>query len=136
MNLEMINKTKYKTPKKELEGILKSFFLAFKKYKNKKISLALVSLTEIKKINNSCRKKNIATDVLSFLLEEDDCWGEIIICPEVAKRQAQENKMSFKQEMQELFLHGLLHLAGFDHIKEEDKKIMIKAEKRVKKYLD
>ena len=75
------------------------------------ISLAFVGKAEIKKINKKFRKKNRATDVLSFELNDGNLLGEIIICPEVVK----ENK----ENIIEVFVHGILHLCGYDHEKSE-----------------
>ena len=73
------------------------------------ISLAFVSEEEIKKLNQKFRKKNKPTDVLSFELKEDGYLGEIIICPEIVKEKG--------EEVLEVFIHGILHLCGYDHEK-------------------
>jgi len=92
--------------------------------KLKEISVALVGDKEIKKLNKNYRKINRVTDVLSF---ED--INEIVICYPQAKRQAKEKKHSVKKEIEILLIHGLLHLAGYDHIKDKDAEVMEKLEK-------
>ena len=72
-----------------------------------KISLAFVNKAEIKKLNKKFRNKNKATDVLSFELDSG-YLGEIVICPEVVKTE---------QEMVKVFIHGILHLLGYEHEK-------------------
>lgn len=57
--------------------------------------------------------------------------GSIAVCREVAKRQAEEYGHSYQRETGYLFLHGLLHLLGFDHIDESDKAAMRKAEEEI-----
>ena len=89
------------------------------------ISLAFVDKAEIKKLNKKFRKKNKATDVLSFELKEAGCLGEIVICPEVVKEK--------KEDIIEVFVHGILHLCGYDHEKsKKDEKLM---DEKQEKYL-
>jgi len=75
------------------------------------ISVAIVDSEEIKKLNYRYRKKNKATDVLSF--GED--INEIVICPEEVKK----NGSDFNKELKEVVIHGVLHLLGYDHEKSE-----------------
>jgi probable rRNA maturation factor len=89
------------------------------------LSLAFVNKEEIKKFNKKFRGKNKPTDVLSFLLNEKQCFGEIIICPEVVKENAKKYGVSAKREIMKVFVHGILHLCGYDHEKsEKEAKIM------------
>lgn len=68
-----------------------------------------------KKINFEFRKKNYATDVLSF--QNGQGLGELLICPQVIAKQAKEHALTFHQELAYMILHGILHLRGFDHEK-------------------
>ena len=99
----------------------------------KTISLAFVEKEEIKKLNKKFRKKNKATDVLSFELNDKEYLGEIIICPEVVKENAKKYGVAVKYEMIKVFVHGILHLLGYDHEKsKKEEKIM---EEKQEKYL-
>jgi len=87
-------------------------------------SLALVKKGEIEKLNKKFRKKNKPTDVLSFELKEPlvpgpdkNYIGEIVICPDVVKENAKKYGVSFESEMLKVFVHGILHLCGYDHEK-------------------
>ncbi|MFA6190555.1 MAG: rRNA maturation RNase YbeY [Candidatus Staskawiczbacteria bacterium] len=109
--------------------------------KTETLSLAFVSKSEIKKLNKKFRKKNKATDVLSFELDvpfgfaqgKNKFLGEIIICPEVVRDNAKKYNISVKQEMTKMLIHGILHLCGYDHEKsKKDEKIM---EEKQEKYL-
>lgn len=79
---------------------------------------------KIRELNKHYRKKNKATDVLSFPFDDIDLLGEIYISLEMAKKQAKEFKVSLKEEIVRLFVHGLLHLIGYDHNKKNDKELM------------
>jgi probable rRNA maturation factor len=89
---------------------------------NRTVTIVFVSDAGIKKFNRQFRGKNIATDVLSFPTEAEDFeeanlshLGEIIISAQRAAAQARENGLTFRNEVQQLILHGLLHLCGYDH---------------------
>jgi len=98
----------------KLEKIIRSTFKI-----NKQISVALVLPQEIRKMNLVYRAKDKVTDVLSFELDDKYVLGEIIICLDQAKKQAKGKKNSIKHELQLLTVHGILHLLGYDHEKNE-----------------
>jgi probable rRNA maturation factor len=88
------------------------------------LSLVFVDEAIIRKFNRLYRKKNKSTDVLSFEEKKDNfilpansrrSLGEIMICIPVARRQAVKSGATLKQEVTRLFIHGLAHLAGFEH---------------------
>lgn len=100
-----------------------------RRFKIKKtISIALVSDVEIKEYNRVYRNKNKVTDVLSFILDENEVLGEIVISLSQAKRQAKQNKKTIKSELQWLTVHGILHLLGYDHEKSEKEYLRQKKE--------
>ncbi|KAA1040071.1 rRNA maturation RNase YbeY [Macrococcus equipercicus] len=98
------------------------------------VAVSFVSSEEIQSINAEYRNKDSVTDVISFAMEEgeDDfedpsmirVLGDIIICVERAKEQADDYGHSFEREVGFLALHGLLHLLGYDHMTEADEKQM------------
>ncbi|MFA6304278.1 MAG: rRNA maturation RNase YbeY [Patescibacteria group bacterium] len=77
--------------------------------KNLAVSAALISPQEIQEFNKIYRHKNKVTDVLSF--EE---VNEVVICYAKAKEQAKEHGHSLKKELAILFVHGLLHVLGYE----------------------
>ena len=92
-----------------------------------------VIFVEIHEINKDYRNIDRSTDVISFALEDNEQYylegmprelGDIFISIDHARLQAQEYGHSFYREMCFLFTHGLLHLLGFDHMKEEDEQEM------------
>lgn len=116
---------------------------------NASVELEFFSKEEIAELNSQFMNKNHPTDVLSFPMlteikafnknnypldidEYDNVFlGSIIICPEVAKENAENYGHSLRRELCYLFVHGLLHLLGYDHQKEEDKQIMREKEELI-----
>lgn len=94
-------------------------------------SITFVDNAEIRRINKEYRDIDRETDVITFaFLEGDDMTaggkflGDIYISIDKAKNQAIEYGHSLKREISFLVVHGLLHTLGYDHMKEEDEKIM------------
>ena len=101
---------------------------------DKDIELILTNDEEIKELNKIHRNKNKATDVLSFPLENIPGMplGSIVISIDTAKKGAEEFGHSIEDEIKLLFIHGLLHLLGYDHeidngeMREKEKEIIEK----------
>ena len=93
----------------------------------------------IQVINREYRDKDAPTDVISFAYHETedfnigpyDTLGDIIISLERVEEQASEYNHSFEREFYYVLTHGILHILGYDHIEEEDKKIMRKREEAI-----
>lgn len=81
-----------------------------KKYE---LSVAFVTPKESHAINKASRKKDKPTNILSFPLGKQS--GEIIICPKVAKKEAPDFERTYTNYLLFLFIHGCVHLKGFDH---------------------
>lgn len=86
------------------------------------VTVAFVSDRAMRQLNRLWRHKRGTTDVLSFPAEQDDfekregsTLGDVVISVEQAARQAEDNGLTFDQEITQLILHGLLHLCGYDH---------------------
>ena len=91
----------------------------------------LASDAEIKKLNREFRGKNATTDVLSFPAPQGG--GDIAISAAAAKAQARQHRHSVVAEVKILILHGMLHLAGYDH--ERDNGRMARREERLRRQL-
>jgi probable rRNA maturation factor len=103
------------------------------------VSVLLATDATLRALNRDYRKKDNATDVLSFPVEELPgetlkIAGDLAISVETAQKQAEENGHSLQMEVKILMLHGLLHLAGFDH--ELDNGQMARRENALRKELD
>ena len=84
-------------------------------------------------LNRAYRRKDYATDVLSFPAGAPPALGDLVIATGVAKRQAREAGQSYQTELRVLALHGLLHLLGYDHESPDDGGRMRRAEIRLRK---
>lgn len=109
---------------------------------NYELSLSFVDREEIHKLNKEFRGVDRPTDVLSFPLDEkievpdaNIMLGDIVICLDVAKDQAKEFGHSLRREIMYLTCHSTLHLLGYDHMEEEEKRQMRAREKEVMKNL-
>lgn len=77
------------------------------------LTLSFVGATRAQRFNQTYRQKEYVPNVLSFPLDEKT--GEIIICPEVAKREAKKFSLTVDGYIAYLFIHGCVHLKGHDH---------------------
>jgi len=136
----------YNKYKSILEKLTLKTFKLLKIKGNYLIELNFVDNKTIKKINKQYRKIDKVTDVISFAFlelkkhevkiksKELQIFGEIDISIDKIKSQAKEFNHSFKYELVYLYVHGLLHLLGYDHIKnEKDSKIMFALEDKILK---
>ena len=115
------------------------------------IELLFVSDTEIKQLNKDTRGVDKVTDVLSYPTLDGICGkplykkdfpydldeenrlliGSVVVCRERARAQAEEYGHSYKRELNYLFVNGIMHCLGYDHIEEQDKILMRQAEEKV-----
>ena len=116
-----------------------------KKYKflNKKVTFTLLlsNNKNIKKLNKVFRKKNKSTDILSFPLNKkikiskNTYLGDIIISYNYLDKPRSQDLKLFKEKVIKIFIHGFLHLLGFDHKKNRDYSKMLKEENFLFKYV-
>ena len=81
----------------------------------RELGVAFVSPREIQMWNRRYRRRNKATDVLSFDGDGNGSLGDLMLCPRVLKHQAQRFSTTTKEETLYIFVHGVLHLLGFEH---------------------
>lgn len=104
------------------------------------LSILLVSDGEIEVLNREFLGREGPTDVLSFPMGEGfegvpSLLGDVVISTETALRQAKERGLTFHEELTRLLIHGILHIFGFDHGRDEDAMVMEKKEKGIFKDL-
>ena len=109
------------------------------------MSLSFVNKEEIQEINRDYRGKDVPTDVISFALNDEveseisiigledeiNSIGDVIICVDIAKEQAEDYNPSFDREIGFLAVHGFLHLLGYDHMTPEDEKEMFEKQDKI-----
>ena len=111
------------------------------------LSVILTTPNKIQEMNNTYRKINKATDVLSFpMFEKDEIpnvineieepLGDIVISIEKVKEQAEEYGHSFERELAYMVVHGFYHLMGYDHIELVDRTEMREKEETILKKLN
>lgn len=139
MLLIVVNESKHAVPRKFIQVWMESLTQALKKRRvlkanqgNRELTLVFLDKKPAQKINHEFRGKDYATDVLSFDSMDPSSLGELVLCPEVLKRQAKEHKLTYQQELGYMLLHGVLHLLGYDHeTNERDAKKMFKLQDEV-----
>lgn len=99
------------------------------------VSVSFVDGEEIRELNRDYRGVDRVTDVLSFPMDMafDDYrnLGDVIINTEKVKEQAEEFGHSYRRELTYLTVHSLLHLVGYDHMEEDEKRIMREREEEL-----
>ena len=117
-----------------------------KKYRfiKKKVSLTILlsNNKNIKKLNKKFRNKNKSTDVLSFPSEKklnikkSPYIGDIVVSYEFMNKPKTLSALEFKSKVIKIFIHGFLHLLGYDHIKSKDFKEMLIEEEKIYKTIE
>jgi len=105
--------------------------LGAKPGKRRQVNVVLFRPREARALNRQYRRKDSATDVLSFRAEEPGNFGDVVIAAGVAARHARQAGHSLAVELKVLALHGLLHLLGYDH--EHDDGRMARLERRLRR---
>ena len=101
------------------------------------LTLLLSNNKNIKKLNKKFRNKNKATDILSFPSEKkininkSPYIGDIVISYEFMNKPKVLSNLEFKNKVTKIFIHGFLHLLGYDHIKLKDFKVMLIEEEKI-----
>ena len=129
---------KIKKSQEFFDNICKKFPKKFR-FLNKRVYLTLLlsNNKRIKNLNSRFRNKNKHTDILSFPFKQKKSnpkeiyLGDIIISFNYMNKPRDLNSKEFKKKTIKIFIHGFLHLIGYDHIKEKDYKKMFNMEKKV-----
>jgi len=144
VNVEVNNKSwhkKIKNPKRYFSKKLKKISKIVKFFKGKNITftILLTSSLNMKKLNKKFRNRNKPTDVLSFpFLSSNNLKftkqkkfyiGDVAVSYEIIDSRSKKN--NFLLEFDKAWVHGLLHLAGYNHVKNKDYFKMNKIEKRI-----
>jgi len=145
INVEVVSESNLWNKKIKKKSVFFNSLVRFfpKKYRfiKKKVSLTILlsNNQNIKKLNKKFRNKNKPTDVLSFPFEKKinikkiSYLGDIVISYEFMEKPKVLNSLEFKYKVIKIFIHGFLHLLGYDHIKHKDSKKMAVEEEKIYK---
>ena len=143
INIEIVSDNKLWNKKLKKASIffnkLVKYFPKKYQFKGKKVSLTLLlsNNKNIKKLNKKFRKKNKPTNILSFPsenkfnLNKNLYLGDMTISYEFINIPSFVTNLEFKEKVVKIFIHGFLHLLGYDHIKLKDFKKMLKEEEKI-----
>ena len=95
------------------------------------VTLRIVAAAEARRLNREFRGKDYATNVLTFIYDEAPLAGDIVICAPVVAREAREQGKPVAAHWAHLLVHGLLHLQGHDHERDDEARRMEGREKRI-----
>lgn len=129
---EIINDTNYKIENLDTLNNYLNFLVKKRNLEDAIFNIIFVTSEKIHEINKEYRNVDRVTDVISFALEDSiegyveeiRMLGDIYICVEKMKEQAELYNHSVLREMCFLTTHGLLHLLGYDHMEEDEEKVM------------
>ena len=101
------------------------------------VGILFCSERRIQELNREFRQMDAPTDILSWLYADESMpvlppeetpWGELAICVSICKRQAEQSGWGLATELQRLIVHGLAHLAGYDHETPAEEQAMVRLE--------
>ncbi|ASG68260.1 endoribonuclease YbeY [Francisella halioticida] len=129
LTLNIINDDEHPIPGKGL--LIKCFKLIADKHNitQAEVNVGIVSNDEIQQLNKQFRNKDKPTNIISFEFDRpeglpddiiDDFLGDIVIAPKVLEQEAKEQNKTLENHWQHIFIHGLLHLLGYDHIDDKE----------------
>lgn len=124
MNYESSITKKIGVSKKRLLNII-TLAVPKNKIVPREVSLIFVSAKKMRRLNKTYRGRDKATNILTF--EE----GDIVLCPQVIKAEIKKYSFTQKYWMTRLIVHGILHLAGYDHKNSNDRKVMEEWEDKI-----
>lgn len=132
-DLNIINEDNYHIPDHNL--LLKCLKLVAQKHNinHTEVNVNIVSNDAMQQINKQFRNKNKPTNIISFEFEKpqglpddiiDNFLGDIVIAPRVLEIEANEQSKNINEHWQHIFIHGLLHLLGYDHQNDQEANTM------------
>lgn len=138
MNVEVFNETDKEIDINEIENLTK-YLVKYMNVDDVIFNVIFINNETIREINKTYRNIDRETDVISFALEDEKevqnenvrVLGDIYISIDKAVAQAEEYGHSLKRELCFLTTHGFLHLLGYDHMNENDEKIMFKLQEEI-----
>ena len=138
-NIEIFNETNETINELETIERLLNYAIEHEKLNNLEFNIINVDNEKIQELNRDFRGIDRPTDVITFALEDNEDFpemdirvlGDIYISIDKAKGQAIEYGHSFLRELSFLTIHGFLHLLGYDHMNEDEEKVMFSKQEEI-----
>jgi probable rRNA maturation factor len=142
VSIEVNNESGVQVDEAEVAALARSVLDAMRVHRQAELSVVLVDEAAMEQLHLQWMDEPGSTDVLSFPMDElrpgkDDedpepgLLGDVVLCPQVAKKQARTAGHSFEEELLLLTTHGILHLLGFDHAEPEEEKEMFALQRKL-----
>jgi len=142
MSIEVNNESGVRVDEREVAALARHVLDALHVHPQAELSIVLVDEPAIEALHVQWMDEPGPTDVLSFPMDElrpgregeesvPGLLGDVVVCPQVAQRQARTAGHSAQEEMLLLTTHGILHLLGFDHAESEEEKEMFALQRRL-----
>ena len=142
MTIEVNNETEAEIDEKALSDVCRYALDRLRIHPQAELAVLLVDATTMEQLRLQWMDEPGPTDVLSFPMDElrptpsdeepsPGLLGDVVLCPEVARRQAAQAGHSFDDELHLLTVHGILHLLGYDHAEPEEEKEMFGLQKQL-----
>jgi probable rRNA maturation factor len=143
VNVDICNESGYEIDVNALLDLVRHVLDEMRIHPQAELSLLLVDSTAMERLHVQWMDEPGPTDVLAFPMDElrpgrrDDpaedpgLLGDVVLCPEVAQRQAAEAGHSTADELHLLCTHGILHLLGYDHVDAESEREMFAEQRRL-----
>lgn len=148
ITIDFSNSTKSRISERFVLELVNNIFVALENKRKRQIGINVVGKQRIKNLNKLYRNKDKATDILSFAEIDVKCnykkffnsesleqeyLGEMFICWQEVEKQAKKLSWTKEKTFASLVVHGVLHLLGYDHIKDTDAEKMQKMEQNIMK---
>ena len=142
MSIEVNNESGVPVDEAEIVALARHVLDAMRVHAQAELSIVLVDEAAMEQLHIQWMDEPGPTDVLSFPMDElrpgrDDeepepgLLGDVVLCPEVARKQARHAGHSTEEELLLLTTHGILHLLGYDHVEPEDEKAMFALQRKL-----
>lgn len=142
MSVEVNNESGAPAPEREIAELARSVMDAMRVHPQAELSVLLVDADAMERLHLQWMDEPGPTDVLSFPMDElrpgredteprPGVLGDVVLCPQVARRQAATAGHSTAEELLLLTTHGILHLLGFDHAEPEEEKEMFALQRKL-----
>jgi probable rRNA maturation factor len=142
MSIEVNNESGIPVDEAEIVALARHVLEAMRVHPQAELSVVLVDESSMEQLHVQWMDEPGPTDVLSFPMDElrpgrededpqQGLLGDVVLCPQVARRQARTAGHSAEEELLLLTTHGILHLLGFDHAEPDDEKEMFGLQRKL-----